>query len=126
MVFSSDVPAETPSIWPTATVATAAAEQPRTLAGRRYRTGADRRDCGREVRQYAWLREHGGRTDMAAELLDLAVAHVPEVGGRDVELGPARWIMRRASRTAPGRCPESTTRSRRRLKGAAARGVRES
>jgi hypothetical protein len=41
MVFSSDVPAETPSIWPTATVATAAAEQPRTLAGRRYRTGAD-------------------------------------------------------------------------------------
>jgi hypothetical protein len=41
MVFSSDVPAETPSIWPTATVATAAAEQPRTLAGRRYRTDAD-------------------------------------------------------------------------------------
>jgi hypothetical protein len=27
---------------------------------------------------------------MAVELLDLAVAHVPEVGGRDVELGPRR------------------------------------
>jgi len=41
MVFSSDVPAEPPSIWPTATVETAAAEQPRTLAGQRYRPGAD-------------------------------------------------------------------------------------
>jgi hypothetical protein len=27
---------------------------------------------------------------MAVELLDLAVAHVPAVGGRDVELGPHR------------------------------------
>jgi hypothetical protein len=49
------------------------------IAGRRYRAGADA-DCGGEVRQYAQLREHGGRTDMTVELLDLAVAHVPAVG----------------------------------------------
>ena len=74
-------------------------------AGRRYRAGADA-DCGGEVRQYAQLREHGGRTDMAVELLDLAVAYVPEIGGRDVELGPRRpdhagWRLERPEEGAP-------------------------
>ena len=52
--------------------------------------GRGRRDCGRVVRQYAELREQGGKSDVAVEHLDLAVAQVPEVGGRDVELGPRR------------------------------------
>src|SRR5207244_12663238 len=47
-------------------------------------------DCGREVRQYAQLRVQGGKSDVAVELLDLAVAQVPEVGGREVDLGPGR------------------------------------
>src|SRR5712672_2802500 len=52
--------------------------------------GRGRRDCGRVVRQYAQLREQGGKSDVAVELLDLAVAQVPEVGGREVDLGPRR------------------------------------
>src|SRR6266496_676212 len=52
--------------------------------------GRGRRDCGRVVRQYAELREQGGKSDVAVELLDLAVAQVPEVGGREVDLGPRR------------------------------------
>src|SRR5713101_2772638 len=47
-------------------------------------------DCGRVVRQYAQLREHGGKSDVAVEHLDLAVAQVPEVGGREVDPGPRR------------------------------------
>src|SRR6266571_7952625 len=52
--------------------------------------GRGRRDCGRVVRKYAELREQGGKSDVAVELLDLAVAQVPEVGGREVDLGPRR------------------------------------
>lgn len=74
------------------------------IAGRRYRAGAVA-DCGGEVRQYAQLREHGGRTDMAVELLDLAVAHVPEVGGRDAELGPAGWITPAGVSNGPRKVP---------------------
>ena len=47
-----------------------------------------RRDGGRVVRQYAQLREQGGKSDVAVEHLDLAVTQVPEVGGREVDLGP--------------------------------------
>src|SRR6266481_1272807 len=47
-------------------------------------------DCGRVVRQYAQLRVQGGKSDVAVEHLDLAVAQVPEVGGREVDLGPRR------------------------------------
>src|SRR5450631_4617380 len=50
--------------------------------GRRYR--------GREVWLYAQLRVQGGKSDVAVEHLDLAVAQVPEVGGREVDLGPRR------------------------------------
>src|SRR6266550_1635772 len=46
--------------------------------------------CGREVRQCAQLREQGGKSDVAVELLDLAVTQVPEVGGREVDLGSRR------------------------------------
>src|ERR1700722_2940305 len=49
-----------------------------------------RRDCGRVVRQHAQLREQGGKSDVAVEHLDLAVAQVPEVGGREVDPGPRR------------------------------------
>src|SRR2546425_7650461 len=52
--------------------------------------GRGRRDCGSVVRQYAQLREQGGKSDVAVEHLDLAVAQVPEVGGREVDLGPRR------------------------------------
>src|SRR6266704_7053081 len=52
--------------------------------------GRGRRDCGSVVRQYAQLREQGGKSDVAVELLDLAVAQVPEVGGREVDLGSRR------------------------------------
>jgi hypothetical protein len=41
--------------------------------------GRGRRDRGREIRQYAQLREHGAHTDLAVEHLDLAVAHVDPV-----------------------------------------------
>src|ERR1039457_1208788 len=58
------------------------------LALATFRRG--RRDCGRVVRQYAQLREQGGKSDVAVEHLDLAVAQVPEVGGREVDLGPRR------------------------------------
>src|SRR6266511_5517040 len=52
--------------------------------------GRLRFDRGRVVRQYAELREQGGKSDVAVERLDLAVAQVPEVGGREVDLGPRR------------------------------------
>ena len=74
------------------------------IAGRRYRAGADA-DCGGEVRQYAQLREHGGRTDMAVELMDLAIAHVPEIGGRDVELAPVGQITPMGVSNGPKKVP---------------------
>src|SRR5947199_9830995 len=52
--------------------------------------GRGRRDCGRVVRQYAQLREQGGKSDVTVEHLDLAVTQVPEVGGREVDPGPRR------------------------------------
>src|ERR1700731_1412587 len=58
------------------------------LALATFRRG--RRDCGRVVRQYAQLRVQGGKGDVAVEHLDLAVAQVPEVGGREGDLGPRR------------------------------------
>src|SRR6201986_2319203 len=65
------------------------------LALATFRRG--RPDCGRVVRQYAQLREQGGKSDVAVEHLDLAVAQVPEVGGREVDLG-SRWLDRAGGR----------------------------
>src|SRR5205807_10672644 len=59
--------------------------------------GRGRRDCGSVVRQYAQLREQGGKSEVAVEHLDLAVAQVPEVGGREVDLG-SRWLDRACGR----------------------------
>jgi hypothetical protein len=42
---------------------------------------------------------------MAVELLDLGVAHVPEVGGRDVELGPVGWITPAGVSNGPRKVP---------------------
>src|SRR5947209_6181018 len=53
-------------------------------------SGGGRRDGGRVVRQYAQLREQGAKSDVAVEHLDLAVAQVPEVGGREVDLRSRR------------------------------------
>jgi len=47
-------------------------------------------ECGRVVRQYAELRVQGGESNVAVEHLDLAVAQIPEVGGREGDRGPRR------------------------------------
>src|SRR2546421_5747290 len=52
--------------------------------------GHGRRDRRREVGHHAHLGEHGADHHVAIERLDLAVAQVPEVGSRDVDLRSRR------------------------------------
>src|SRR6185436_2368570 len=68
----------------------AAAKQPAHHCRSALSFGRGRRDCGLEVRQYAELREQGGKSDVAVKHLDLAVAQVPEVGRREVDPVPRR------------------------------------
>jgi hypothetical protein len=42
---------------------------------------------------------------MAVECLDLAVAHLPEVGGRDIEPGSVGWITPAGVSNGPRKVP---------------------
>ena len=59
-------------------------------------------DRRREIGQHAHLGEHDAVADVAVERLDLAVAQVPEVGGRHVDLRSRRLDDARGSRGVGG------------------------
>src|SRR5438132_488604 len=60
------------------------------MSAYRLALGHGRSDRRREVGHHAHLGEHGVEHHVAVEHLDLAVAEVPEVGSRDVDLRSRR------------------------------------